>query len=147
MKTVYLAGLISTDYPDSLKWRSGLGLNLNTYFKVLDPLRDKKHLSVTSPDGGITTPEITSGDILLRDYQDVVSSDLVIAHLENFGCPRPMVGTIAELAWAWELKIPIIGIARADNYLMRNHPFIKEMVAHYVETVDEARKLAKEYYA
>jgi nucleoside 2-deoxyribosyltransferase len=138
-KIVYLAGLISTDYPESLIWRVEVTPMLEAHeFDVLSPMRGKENLVLQSPDGGITDPNLTSKDIILRDYHDVVSSDIILMHLENFGSPRPLLGTICELAWAWEMKKPIVAIAHSDNKLMRSHPFVKEAVSHYCSTVSEA---------
>jgi nucleoside 2-deoxyribosyltransferase len=140
MKTVYLAGLISTEFPESLYWRERVEPELSQYFSVLSPMRGKKDLQKTSKDGGLNDPSLDSKDIILRDYSDVKATDIVFAHLDLFGSPRPLTGTVAELAWTWQMQKPVIAIASKTNSLMRNHPFIKEMVAHYFETEGEAVK-------
>lgn len=138
-KTVYLAGLISTDYPDSLLWRIEVAPILEAHeFDVLSPMRGKERLALESMDGGLTDPNLTSRDIILRDYHDVVESDVILMHLESFGSPRPLLGTICELAWAWEMKKPIIAIVDPDNKLMLNHPFVKEAVSHYFHSTEDA---------
>jgi nucleoside 2-deoxyribosyltransferase len=138
-KTIYLAGLISTDYPESLLWRIEVTPILEAHeFDVLSPMRGKENLALESPDGGITDPNLTSKDIILRDYHDVVASDVILMHLESFGSPRPLLGTICELAWAWEMKKPIIAVVHPANKLMLNHPFVKEAVSHYLNTTEEA---------
>lgn len=134
MKTIYLAGLISTDYPESLRWRERVEPVLSTCFYVLSPMRGKKDLEQTSKDGGLNDPNFNSKDIILRDYSDVRAADLVLVHLDTFGSLRPLIGTVAELAWTWQMQKPVIAIASPDNNLMRNHPFIKEMIAHYLES-------------
>ncbi len=136
MKRIYLAGLISTDYPQSLDWRREVTPRLAKHFEVLNPLRGMLNKSFV--DGGLNHPDLSSKDITLRDRSDVLSSDIILAHLDTFGSPRPLTGTIAELAWAWEIHIPVIGVAETDNSLMRSHPFIVEFVAHYFNTLEES---------
>jgi nucleoside 2-deoxyribosyltransferase len=146
MKTVYLAGLISTEKTESLTWRYDAASAFEGKMRVLSPMRGKDKLGSTSKDGGITTSELTANDILMRDYHDVKESHVILAHLETFGSTRPMVGTIAELAWAWMLQIPVVAICNKDNYLMRNHPFVKAFVSHFSETVEEGVTFVATYY-
>lgn len=147
MKTIYLAGFISTDYPESLSWRLIAEARFADVFHVLSPMRGKERLKSQTTDGGITTTVNTSKDIILRDWNDVKRSDVILMHLENFGSPRPLIGTVSEMAWAWQLQKPIVGIANEGNYLMRNHPFVKESVAHYLPTVEEAIDFAASFYS
>jgi len=138
LPTVYLAGLISTDYPESLKWRIAAEKELRKDFRVLTPMRNKKDLQRTSPDGGLTSTAWSSKAIITRDWGDVTQARVILAHLDLFGSPRPLTGTVCELSWAWEHRIPVVGIAGTDNTLMRRHPFIREMVTIYVPTLEEA---------
>lgn len=137
MKTVYLAGLISTEKPESLHWRIEAEEHLREHAVVLSPMRGKENLVKTSKDGGITDPSLTKTDVTIRDYHDIRKADVILAHLESFGSTRPLIGTIAELAWAWDHKIPVVAVAREGNILMRTHPFINTFVSHYVEHIDE----------
>lgn len=138
-RVVYLAGLISTDFPESLAWRERIAPKLTWLgFSVRTPMQGKKNLKNETVDGGINSTSLTSRDIILRDRRDVREADIILAHLESFGSPRPLLGTIAELAWAWDQRVTVIGIAAEDNYLMRKHPFMAEFIAHYVSTEEEA---------
>jgi nucleoside 2-deoxyribosyltransferase len=146
-RVVYLAGLISTDYPESLQWRLLVAPLLEQAgFEVRTPLAGKKNLKSETKDGGITTTVTTGKSITLRDYRDVSECDIMLTHLEQFGCPRPLVGTVAELAWAWQLRKPVVAIANTDNYLMRNHPFVSEFVSQYWPTVQDAVDYVIRYY-
>lgn len=148
MKTVYLAGLISTEKPESLYWRKDIELIYkdSSYLKILSPMRGKDNLKIESSDGGITTSVCTSKDIINRDHQDVLNSDIILAYLEDFGSTRPLLGTIVELGWAYAYNIPVIAVCNKDNYLMHNHPFVKEIVSHYFETIVEAINFISHYY-
>jgi nucleoside 2-deoxyribosyltransferase len=139
---VYLAGLIATDYPESLEWREkadGLLLHLD----VLSPMRGKENLKEETGDGGITSISMTPKDIILRDYNDVLAADLVLVNLNTFGCPRPLLGTIFEMAWVWQLRKRCVAICDKDNYLMHEHPFMKETINHYFETLEEACRFVR----
>jgi len=147
MKTVYLAGLISTEKPASIQWRVEAEFALiGKGFHILSPMRGKENLKATSADGGISTTGNTSRDIILRDYNDIVKSDILLVCLDNFGSERPMVGTLFELAWAWLMNKPVVAFCAASNYLMRNHPFVIQAVAHYFETMPEAVRFVADYY-
>jgi nucleoside 2-deoxyribosyltransferase len=147
MKTIYLAGFISTDYPQTYEWRKKAWQLLHgPYFEILSPLRGKENLGVQSNDGGLTSTVNTSRDIILRDFHDVKRSDVILANLENYGSPRPLLGTIYELGWAWEQQKPVVAVCSLENTLMRKHPFVVETVSHYFETVEEACKFTDDYY-
>lgn len=143
---VYLAGLISTDYAESLSWRITAEDWLCHAFDVLTPLRGKP-LDVATKDGGITTTVASSRSIVLRDREDVRRSNVILAHLSTFGSPRPLVGTVVELGWAWEDRKPVVAIADKDDYLMRNHPFISQFVSEYVTSLEGAVDFLKRYHA
>ena len=144
---IYLAGLISVDYPQSLEWRERVQPTLEGWgFEVISPMRGIKNLKNETIDGGITSSAITSKSIVLRDRRDVLESDVILMHLENFGSPRPLIGTMCEAAWAYDQRTPVVAIARADNYLMRNHPFLVEFISRYEEDEERALIFIKQYY-
>ena len=70
----------------------------------------------------------------------------MLTHLESFGSPRPLLGTIAELAWAWDQRTPVVGIAAEGNYLARKHPFMAEFVSHFVANEEEALEFLRRYH-
>ena len=146
---VYLAGLISTDHPESIKWREDACYLLGRDVPgaaARSPVRGKDlH---TSKDGGITVAhtEGTSKDIITRDYNDIKLSTVMLVNLNTWGSTRPLVGTLMELAWAWQMQMPVVAFCPADNTLMRTHPFIKECVSHYCETMEEAIEFIGRYY-
>jgi nucleoside 2-deoxyribosyltransferase len=145
--TVYLAGLISTEFPESLQWRIAVTPVLKEAgFQVLSPMRGKENLAHTSPDGGVTDMRLTPKDIILRDFNDVSRSDVLLTHLESFGSPRPLVGTLYELSWAWYLRTPVVAIIRDANRLMLTHPFVIESVAHSFAEVDDAVDFLIQHY-
>lgn len=152
--TIYLAGFISTDHPETFAWREEAERSLQgralknrfTHLDVLNPCRSKGELRAFSKDGGVTSENLTPRDIILRDYHDVTHSNVILVNLDNYGSTRPLVGTICELAWAWEERIPVVAFCSPDNYLMRNHPFIQEFVSHYFDTLEDAVEFIVHYY-
>jgi len=144
---VYLAGLISTDHPQSLEWRGDASFKLGYTWKMkcLSPLRGKD--MTKSEDGGISTPDQGSKSIIIRDYNDIRRADVMLVNFNLWGSARPLVGTLMELAWAWEMKMPVVAACDKDDRLMRDHPFIKECVSHYCETMEEAIEFVGRYYA
>lgn len=145
MKKIYLAGLISTEKPQSIAWRGSARILLVRYageegkqVEILDPMRGKHDLLHASPDGGLTDPGFTPSDIMLRDYNDVVISDVILANLNDFGSTRPLIGTIGELCWSWEHRKIVIAICDEHNELMRRHPFIRSAVSHWFNNLEDA---------
>lgn len=98
----------------------------------------------TSKDGGVTDPFLTSRDIIFRDYWDIRQSDVLLTCLDDFGNSRPLVGTLMELAWAWEARKPVVAFAATP--LMLNHPFVKESVGRYCADLDEAIDILVRHY-
>jgi len=135
MQTVYLAGLINTQVPASLTWRTRATGALRGHFHVLSPLRGKEDLEQVSADGGITCPGLTSKDIILRDFNDVCNADILLVCLDDFGGDRPLVGTLFELAWAWYFNKTVV--AFGDGALYR-HPFVQEAICHWFPTLPQA---------
>lgn len=144
---VYLAGLISTDHPESLAWRPDVEFLLKANWKLdsLSPLRGKD--MTKSEDGGISTPDQGSKSIIIRDYNDIERADIMLVNLNTWGSTRPLVGTLMELAWAWQMKMPVVAVCDKGDVLMRQHPFINECVSHYCETMEEAIEFIGRYYA
>jgi nucleoside 2-deoxyribosyltransferase len=110
-----------------------------------DPLRGKGNLASTTADGGLTTTVSTAADIMRRDYRDVISCDIILAHLDAFGSTRPLTGTIMELGWAWERHTPVLAVAAESNYLMRSHPMVSQTVSHYFTNLGDAWQFILRY--
>jgi len=142
---VYLAGLISTGVPQSLQWRLAVSPRLELAgFEVLSPMRGTDPSGLWQ--GGLVDPSLSPKDVVLRDFKDVKRSTVILAHLDNFGGDRPLLGTIAELAWAWQFQTPVVGVAELKNIYMRTHPFVREFITHYCFGAEEAVDFIVNYY-
>lgn len=142
---VYLAGLISTAVPESLQWRiEATPVLEDAGFEVLSPMRGKDPARLKHD--GLVDPYLTASDVVQRDYHDIIRSTVVLAHLETFEGPRPLLGTIAELAWCWQLRIPVVGMVSPSKSYILLHPFTNQFVSHFFHDEDEAVEFVIDYY-
>lgn len=141
-KKIYLAGLISTSHRDSFSWRKEFSEKLlktrtgRENFEILDPTRQKDSEDLLCD--GLVTRNMNCRSVVLRDYNDIRISDILVAHLGNFGGSRDPLGTICEMAWAWEKRIPVLAITDTASFVMRHHPFVREFTTEEFENVDSA---------
>jgi len=139
---VYLCGYISGEHLDQcVAWRKQIidyfkhdpkWYNISSTICFIDPLCGKNLKSISS-DGN--TSDIPSRAYMLRDYYNVKNADLIIVNLDTFGGNRPLIGSIYELAWAWETHKPVIAIGKNNLYI--DHPFIQETAVIIVPTVED----------
>lgn len=78
-------------------------------------------------------------EIVEFDLNAVRKSDLIIV---NFNDPKS-IGTAAELAIAYDMKIPIIGINKNNQEL---HPWLVEFTTRMCEDVREAVEHTVDFY-
>lgn len=146
----YLAGPIAgCTYEEAIDWREDF---INTYHEVCEvrsPMRGKGFLSRydTMPDDSEALEKLgeslsplaravaSKHAIMVRDYWDVISSDCVIINLLN--TKKRTIGTLFELAWCYEHRIPAIVIMEEDSDFQ--HPFVQEAAWVIVSSIDEAK--------
>lgn len=150
MKKCYLSGLINTAVLQTLEWRLKARRDLKEKFEVIDPLRGKEkiyygHDAVADQTNGMRSGVMSNRQLLLRDYRDVHSVDVLLVNLDDYAGGRPLVGTLFELAWAWESRIPIVGFAPEDCWI-REHCFIQEVVGEMFSSLDEAIRYLVEVF-
>lgn len=148
--TIYLAGYISGSVIEQcVEWRKKIREIYDNWkgkrYPIcwLDPLNGENYSEVSLDGSNGTIPK---NAIVHKDYMCVKNSDLIVANMNTFGQIRPPIGTICELAWAFEFHKPIIMITDDSNYI--NHPFISYFVSWYVNTVDELieKKIINQFY-
>jgi hypothetical protein len=139
MFNVYLAGIIDGNHIDNCnEWRNKIiakysnWKNAGNYGDIsfLNPLNGETEIA---KDG--LSSNVPSKVILIKDYNAIKSSKLFIVNMETFGVQRPPIGTLMEIAFAYEFRIPIIMIAQEEVY--KKHPFVSNMVHWYFDSVDE----------
>lgn len=135
---IYLAGYISNkNVNECMEWRKKIAEHYNKKAKwqgvmcFLDPFNGEITSGITN-DG--LKCSIPGKALVHRDYKSVSIADLIIANLDISG-KRPLTGTIFELAWAWEMKKPVIVISKKEMYV--EHPFIKDTASIIVKDVDK----------
>lgn len=138
---VYLAGSMSgCKSSTALNWRLHAFEKLTKYgLSVYSPMRGKTFdptvpIAIDSEKvlGGA---ENTARAINMRDYLDTIKADALLVFLDT-STPMPSGGTIAEMAWAWHLRIPVVCCVPDDTYYT-NHPMISEFITYRVDTIDE----------
>ena len=131
----YMAGFMSGDYlEETTAWRKkvrehyvmkGWGI------EWLDPYNGKDIGTIT-PDG--LKSSVDPHAIVHRDYMSVSQADILIVNLNTFGSGRTSTGTICELAWAWQMRKPIIMIT--DEVQFTDHPFTSYFASSVYPSVE-----------
>ncbi len=143
MFSIYLCGYINGNKLDEcLSWRKKIRNHYDNWkgkekypISWLDPMNGKNLESISS-DGNKS--DIPARAFMLRDYHGVKEANLLIVNLDTFQEKRPLLGTIYELAWAFQDHKPVIAIGTDKNYI--EHPFIKETIVSLFPTVEELIK-------
>lgn len=139
---VYLAGYMSGEkLKQCIAWRKEIRHFYKNWkdssraypFIFLDPFNGKELETIDSK--GLTS-SVPSKAIVYGDYKSVKKADILVVNLDIFGADRPSIGTYCEMAWAWQMKKPIITIAKNKD-ILKKHPFIQEFTTIFVENVDE----------
>ena len=83
----------------------------------------------------------TMREVMEFDLNKVRNSDLIIVNFNDL----KSLGTMAELAIAYEHRIPVIGLCSEENYPML-HPWQKEMCNRIFGDIDELIEYVVHYY-
>ncbi len=127
-------------YGDASSWREKIVkeyLAIGNNVKFLNPLRGKgpylKSLKYNDPaeDADVM---VKRKSIVIQDCNDIRMSDAIVANFN--GAEQVSIGTVFEIAIAYELKKPIITVMEDSN--IHQHAFIKEASTFIVATTKEA---------
>ena len=134
---VYLAGgMTGLSFEESNEWRVYIKDKLGTHY-------DNFGVECVNPQDYYNLFDDTAYDsereVMEFDLHKLRGSDLVIV---NFNSVYSL-GTMAEIAIAYELKIPIIGLNENNNEL---HPWQKEMCNKIFTDIDELIEYVDFYY-
>lgn len=139
MSTVYLAGPITgCSYDECTDWRSFAIKKLRQYdIRGLDPMRAKSYLSDQKVLGNVydTDPLCSSRGIMTRDHWDCTRCDVILVNL--LGARIPSIGTIMEIAWAWDNNIPVV-VAMEKEGNIHDHAMVNEATGFRVSSLQEA---------
>lgn len=151
---VYLAGPITgKTWLESEYWRDhiqSIAQNkfpwMSSQVTFLSPMRGKDFLKYESKikDSYAENPFANSKAIMLRDFHDVSSADAVIVNLS--GCTSVSIGTVMEIAWAYQRRIPVICINDPSNKV-HDHSMLNEAIWWTVADVSEALDVLNTLFA
>lgn len=132
---VYLSGPISgLSYADATKWRQAACILLSPDIDVLDPMRG---ISEAEYHDAPCSPSAERA-IFMRDYTDCLQADAILVNLVQ-PVDRVSIGTMMEIAWAYNLNIPAVLMAPGGKLKVpHDHLFIRRAVARTVSTLDTA---------
>lgn len=144
---VYLAGPITgLSFNESVDWRNYFTTqSKNSGITFFDPLRGKSFLKdSTEVIEAVDTSErvmVSSKFIMDRDYNDVVTSDLIVFNMLN--AERISLGTVMEMAWAYQLQIPRVTIIERTN--VHRHAMFNEASGIEVQDLDTAIEVVENF--
>ena len=141
---VYLAGPIAgLTYKGATDWRDLMASDLDSdKIETLSPLRGKDYLADKGELGTSAFPEhalSTTKAINRRDRFDCTRASAVVVNL--LGATKISVGSVMEIAWAFQANIPVIVVSEKDN--VHNHMMLDDCTTYRVETLREAAQIVK----
>ena len=138
-KAVYLAGPISgLDLNGATSWRNIAKERLESVgIKAVSPLRGKDFLESAGVLEGSyeDNPLSTQRGIMTRDHFDATKCGAVFVNL--LGAQRVSIGTVMEMAWCFEARVPLI-VAMEDEGNLHDHPMVREAISYRLPTLDAA---------
>lgn len=154
-KLCYLVGQISPKFEQSYNWRKYVIEQMKEYDSqvgFIDPCANSFNKKLVE-DGQYAIQTAlkhrSSGiDILPhKDYTFVLESDIAIANMNQYDPNKPLLGSFFELAWYFaHPEKTVIGFAEDLNDYKCQHPFVKEAVSVWCNTVEEAVFLLQKYF-
>ncbi len=142
----YTAGPITGfSYGEVTAWREIVAKALNSVgIDVYSPLRGKSYLEGLGPlsvdaDTHADGVHVGPKGVMVRDHLDCTRADIVIAYLPE--STRPSLGTVMEISWAFDRRIPVVAVTPKDSLYFK-HPMISEAISYRVDTIEQAITIA-----
>jgi hypothetical protein len=153
---VYLSGSITSD-PRTFQWRTDFENLIDSRglpVVVQNPCRSKydqnvlkRIMSGQKVDHFRDDKKLPFGVLKRKDRQMIRICSLIVVNLKIINKERPPIGTIYELAWADELRLPVIAIIGEDqDDIFASHPFIIDSYCERVPSVEEAVNVIDEFF-
>lgn len=135
---VYLAGPIGgCTYHGCTEWREEVAKQLNRdTIHCLSPMRGKDFLCNEKAIDAIDYehPLATAKGIISRDFNDTTRADVLLVNL--MGTEKVSIGTVMEIAWAYDRRIPIVCLIEEKN--VHQHKMLMQAVNFVTTDLDEA---------
>ena len=136
---VYLCGpIIGLTFDDCARYYQNVAALLPPWVVPISPMRGKPYLKNHGtildayPEYG---PLGTQKGIVGRDFFDVRRADIVLANF--LGATRPSIGSMFEIAWAFQLRKPVV-VAMEATGNPHDHAFVREACDFRVQTIEQA---------
>lgn len=147
-KLVYLAGSITgLDFKGCTDWRQYAIAELaQVGITGVSPMRCKEYLDGLGPLSGhgreYAKLGLMSGPkaILARDFFDCTRADVLLVNL--LGAKQVSIGTMFELAWAFQKRTPVVLIMEEQGGL-HDHMFPREAAGWIVQDLDVGIQIVK----
>lgn len=147
-KFIYLAGPIAgCSYKEATNWREAVVRDFLPGITGISPMRLKEWCARTRKIGDVSqykeitdeTEYLLTGEshaIRARDYNDVITCDMVFAYLPLvLNKRRPSWGTSIEIGWASANEKPIVLVTDDDN--LTSHPLVRESAGWIVPSLEQ----------
>ena len=135
---VYLSGPITgLVYEEATDWRKMVTEVLKHWgISAIDPMRGKEFLSGLGELGAQCDQHPSHGarEVMTRDHFDTVNADVVLVNF--LGAQRVSIGTVMEVAWAWDRRIPVVAVMEPNN--LHEHAMITEAIGFRFPNLDDA---------
>jgi hypothetical protein len=144
---VYLSGPIAgLTFTESADWREYATKCFPPHIQGVSPLRGHRMLEGLGPIKNlmIDHPFRTDRSINRRDHFDTLRAAVVLVNL--IGAKTVSIGTVMEIAWAFDHGIPII-LAMEPEGNVHDHPMVRDCVSIRVASLDEAIEAAVAFAA
>lgn len=136
---VYLSGPIAgLTYGESTDWREFVTQSFPSHIQGVSPMRAKKYLDIPGKaveNLPLEFPLSTDRAINTRDRFDTLRAHAVLVNL--LGASKVSIGTMMEIAWAYDHKIPVI-VAMEPEGNVHDHPMLRDCISVRVASLEEA---------
>lgn len=139
-KKIYLAGPITgLNWQQTENWRDYFKSRLADvapHVRGFSPLREKGFLQGEEQIKDNYSDKLLSSQraIMSRDFFDCQTADAIVANLT--GAPKVSIGTVMEIAWGYQRRIPVVIIAEPGN--IHEHSMLREAANWWVTDIEDA---------
>lgn len=136
---VYLAGPIAgCSYKGAVDWREEVQLKMPDGIVGISPMRAKDFLSDSECIHRFGYPSkagATEQAIMMRDYNDVRRCDALFVNFLE--AEQVSIGTVMELAWAYQLQKPVVVAIDEDPDNIHRHCMLNNAMRCQVRSIEE----------
>src|SRR3982751_2947354 len=125
---VYLSGPVTgLVYEDAVDWRQSVTQQLEHWdLRAIDPMRGKEFLAGKGELSAQCDQHPAHGarEVMTRDHFDTINANVVLVNF--LGAQRVSIGTVMEIAWAWDRRIPVVAAIEPGN--IHDHAMVTEAI-------------------